>query len=204
MSTIVFKLQEIPHAEDEQIVGYFPKLARHLRITSDQLCQMIQERCTVTEADVKGVMSALAQVMTQNLAEGVRVDVPDLGSFSPSIVTDKPITDAADKQIARHLRVDNVNFQPKASLIKAIGQVTFRRDERLVDRSPSHTDEEVVARIRKYCVDHVGDVVDRATFQSLTGYGRTKACKVLSALVEKGLLIKKGRDNAPYYVLADE
>ncbi len=200
--TITFRLQEIPHAKDEMLRGYFPVLAHSARITSADLCRMIQERCTATEGDVKGVMSAMAQVMKQALAEGMRVEVPELGSFSPSISSDQPITDVADKQIARHLRIDNVNFHPKATLMKDFGRVAFRRADKVVTASPMHTDAELIDCIRTYYAEHPDEVMDRLSFQTLTGYGRTTAYKVLSHLVREGLLEKKGRPNSPYYVIA--
>lgn len=199
---ITFKLQEIPHAKDEELRGYFPVLAHSARITSAELCHMIQERCTATEGDVKGVMSAMAQVMAQALTEGIRVEVPELGSFSPSISSDGPITDAADKQIARHLRIDNVNFQPKATLMKDFGKVAFRRADKMVRKSPTYTDTELIDRIRTFYAEHPGDVMDRPSFQMLSGYGRTTAYKVLSRLVREGLLEKRGRPRAPYYMVA--
>ncbi len=199
---ITFKLQEIPHAKDKELRGYFPVLAHSARITSAELCHMIQERCTATEGDVKGVMSAMAQVMAQALAEGARIEVPELGSFSPSISSTEVITDAADKQIARHLRIDNINFHPKATLMKDFGKVTFRRAEKVVRKTPTHTDAELIDCIRAFYAEHPGDVMDRLSFQTLTGYGRTTAYKVLSRLVREGLLEKRGRPSAPYYMIA--
>ncbi len=201
MSTITFKLQEIPHAEGEPRRGYFPVLAYSARITSDQFCQMIQNRCTVTEGDVKAVMSAMAHILRQELADGVRVEVPELGSFSPSLSSGRPITDASDTQIARHLCIDNIKFQPKASLKKGFSKVSFRRADKLVNALPKLTDEEVMARIKRFLAEKPDEVMDRRTFQSITGYGRTVASRVLSRLIKQGRIEKKGRRNAPYYVL---
>ena len=47
MSTITFKLQEIPRSEEDELRGYYPVLAHPSKISASQLCQMIQERSVV-------------------------------------------------------------------------------------------------------------------------------------------------------------
>ena len=46
--------------------------------------------------------------------------------------------------------------------------------------------------------------LDRAVFESLTGYRRTKAQKTLKRLTEEGLLQKQGHISAPYYILTEK
>lgn len=204
MSTITFKLQEIPHVEGTEMCGYYPVLAHSNKISASELCKMIQERCTVTEGDALAVLNAVAQIMGQELANGVQVELPDIGTFSPSLASDRRIMDTTDKQLAHYLRVDNIKFYPKATLKNCFRGVSFRRANDLVRSLSKLTDEEVVCRIHSFYQKRPNEVMDRTVFQSITGLRRTKAIEVLSRLVEQGLLVKKGRWNAPYYVLPED
>lgn len=204
MPTITFKLQEMSHAEGTEKRGYYPVLANSNKIGASELCKMIQERCTVTEGDVLAVLNAIAQIMGQELANGVQVELPDLGTFSPSLASDRRIMDTADKQLARYLRVDNINFYPKASLKDKFRGVSFRRADNLVRSFSKLTDEEVLGRVRSFYQKQPKEMMDRITFQSITGLRRTKAAEVLSRFVGQGHLVKKGRWNAPYYVLPED
>ncbi len=204
MSTITFKLQEIPRSEGDELRGYYPVLAHSSKISASQLCQMIQERCTATKGDVLAVLNAVAQIIGQELANGGQVEVPDLGMFSPSLASDQRIVDTSDKQLAHHLHVDNIKFYPKASLKKKFENVSFRRANDLVKTFSKLTDEDIVKRVRSFFEKRSNEVLDRAAFQSITGLRRTMAINVLGRLVEQGLLVKKGRWNSPYYVLPDD
>lgn len=134
----------------------------------------------------------------------MQVELPDLGTFSPSLASDRRIMDTTDKQLARYLRVDNIKFYPKATLKDCFRGVSFRRANDLVKSLTKLTDEEVVCRIHSFYQKQPNEVMDRTVFQSITGLRRTKAKEVLSRLVEQGVLVKKGRWNAPYYVLSEE
>lgn len=203
MSTIVFKLQEMSRAEGEKERGYYPVLAHSNKIDASQLCKMIQERCTATEGDVLAVLNAVAQIMGQELANGIQVELPDIGTFSPSLASDRRIMDTSDKQLARYLRVDNINFYPKSALKKKFRGVSFRRADKLVKSISKLTDEEVLNSVRQFYKREPSEVMDRTAFQSIVGLRRTNAVRVLNRLVEQGLLVKKGRWNAPYYVLPE-
>lgn len=204
MPTITFKLQEIPRAEGDEIRGFYPVLAHSNKVDASQLCKMIQERCTVTEGDVLAVLNAVAQIMGQELANGIQVELPDIGTFAPSLSSNQRIIDTTDKQLARHLRIDNINFYPKDSLKKKFRNVSFRRASNLIKTTSKLTDDEILKRIHSYYKEYPNEVVDRVTFQSITALRRTSAATALKRLVEQGALVKKGRWNSPYYVLPNE
>lgn len=199
---IQFDLREIPHAKTEQIVGYYPVVSNQRMLSAGQLCETISHRCTVNAADVKAVMSALAQVMTETLRDGGRVEVPEIGSFFPQIASEETITAPADKQIARHLYVRGIGFRPKQALTDTLQDTSFRRADDAGQTAEALTEEEVKARITAYLSDGSHEVLERAPLQALAGCRATKAKAWLKKLTEEGFLKKKGKKNAPYYTLA--
>lgn len=199
---IQFDLREIPHAENEKVTGYYPVVSNTRTLTAGQLCETISHRCTVNAADVKAVMSALAQVMTETLRDGGRVEVPEIGSFFAQIASDAPITNPADKQTARHLYVRRIGFRPKQALTDTLQDTAFRRAGDAGQSAATLTTEELKARITDYLTDGSHEVLERATLQTLAACRPTKAKEWLKKLTEEGFLLRKGKTNAPYYTLA--
>lgn len=201
MSYIQFKLKEIPHAEGEKSLGYFPVLAHAKRWEAERIYAEIEQMSTVSSADIKAVLDALAYVLGMGMKDGFRVDVPELGSFAPAITCDYRITDVADKQIARHLSVSGIDFRPKASLTTRVADTIFRRADEGVFSAHRLTLDEVKERVRGYFSAEGNLVMERSAFESLVHCRKTKALSLLRTLVDEGFLKRGGRKNAPYYLL---
>lgn len=201
MSTIRFQLQEAPHPKGEETKKYYPIVANGNKITAEQVCSMINGNCTITEADVWGVMISVAKVIADNISSGNRVELPGIGTFAPSIVSDEPIIDVNNRQIARNLRIDTIDFRPCKSLMKSMEDVTFHRTDPLVVERISHTDQQLLECIRTLCATSPHHIFYRQQFQDELGCSCAKACSVLRQLTEKGLIVKLGKSNSPYYTL---
>lgn len=202
MSNITFELREIPHAPEEAVTGYFPAIVNAQHVSAEQVCAEIEEMCTVTSADVKAVLDALAYVIRTKLRSGARVEMAEIGSFAPAIASDEPITNTDDKQTARHLRINGIRFTPKRALTAALENATFRRADASQTSAVQRTDEEVRKIVNAFFADHQGAMLTRAAFQKITGFRKTRALRCLQALTEEGFLSRCGQKNSPYYVLA--
>lgn len=200
MANIVFKLREIPHAADEMPRGYFPEIANASQMSVAQLCRAIENRCTASRADIMAVMSALADIIGDQLAKGGSIDVPELGTFSPSVACDYSITSLTDKQVARHLRLKGIKFRAKKALKEKLSDVSFQRSTE-THIATEVSEEEAMKEVETLFHASPNAILDRAMFQRLTHTKRMQALRMLKSLVTKGLLIKKGRDNAPYFIL---
>lgn len=203
MGQIRFDLREIPHAETEERLGYYPVVANPRTMTARQLCESISHRCTANTADVAAVMTAMAQVMAEKLREGVRVEVPELGSFAPTLACEYRITHPADLQIARHLQIDGISFTPKRSLTGELADVVFHRVEDAGQTAAALSTEELKQRVRAYLTTEGHAVLDRAAMERITACRKTKAVALLNELTKEGFLKKSGKRNSPFYTLAD-
>lgn len=76
MSTIQFQLQEAPRPKGKEEKSYYPVVAYGNKISGDQLCHAINERCSLTESDVLGVMVSVAKLIADNISCGRRVELP--------------------------------------------------------------------------------------------------------------------------------
>lgn len=202
MSVINYDLRKIPTPKGKESLGFYPIISHPQKITGNELCKLIQDKCTLTTTDVKAVLNALAEVMGSHLGMGMRVEVPELGYFSTAISSEKRIADPQDKQIADHLRVDNVQFKPMASLKKRLDDVSFHRTREHEEAAQLLNEEETMELLNGYFSQPDAEPLTRAVFQRLTGYRKTTANREIALLVERGVLVKLGRSNAPYYRMA--
>ena len=204
MPTIKFKLQEVPHPKSEEAKDFYPILASWDKLSAEDFTRLIHERCSLTEGDVMNVLINAANILSEKLSNGTRVEVPELGTFAPSIVSDEPIHDLDDKLIARRLRVDTLDFTPRTSLMYEMRQVSFHRADQMVKRRAVLTDQQLMECVQALCVESPTHSFDRQTFQQKLGIRPTKACGLLRELTEKGVLLKQGKHNSPYYTLNKE
>lgn len=204
MPVINYDLRKMPTPKDREEVGYYPVISHPKKLTGDDLCKLIQDQCTLTTADVKAVLSALASVMGDHLGMGIRVEVPELGYFNAGICSSKRIADPHDKEIAPHLRVDNVQFKPMAAFKKRLSDVSFRRTRDHEELSKPLDREGLEKVLNDFFTKRAGKILTRRTFQMLTGYRKTLANKTLNELVDCGLLVRLGQKNSPYYCLPAE
>ena len=106
--------------------GYYPVVVTQDRVGLDKICKAAEKSTTLHVADVKAVLSFLARYVTERLLCGDRVDLPEIGSLELRIGSDTPITDSADTQIARNLKVRGVwnveEFDPDPFMEELIKQ----------------------------------------------------------------------------------
>jgi len=199
MPVINYDLRKMPTPKDREDVGYYPVISHPQKLTGEDLCKLIQDQCTLTTADVKAVLAALASVMGDHLGMGIRVEVPELGYFNAGISSSKRIANPRDKGIAPLLRVDNVQFKPKAAFKRRLSDVSFRRTRDHEEPSKPLDREGLENLLNDFSSKRTGKILTRRTFQMLTGYRKTLANKTLNELVDCGLLVRLGQKNSPYY-----
>lgn len=202
MSVIEFVLRENPHAAGEVPSGYYPVPARTAKVGTPRLIQLIEKRCTLTSADIKAVLSALSDSLADSLAEGAMVEVDELGSFAPSLESSQKITDPANRQIARHLKVGGVVFRPKKALLKKLDNATFRRSEVVNPQSVRLTSDELRNCVRSFFASGSQPFMTCSDFERITSFKPTRARRLLKSLCSEGFLTKYGRKNAPCYTLS--
>ena len=198
-----FNLQMTPHLPGETHSSYFPVLANSTLKTAEQLCEIVQERCTVTATDIVAVMNAIASVVVEELSKGGRVELPQLGYLSPMLSCDYKITYVNDKRIGRHLHLSGIRFKPKVSIVNKITCTCFRRVQTGVCNFISLSDEEILSRVALFVKQHPYEILNRSYFEKITGYKRVRSIYTLNRLVREGKLVRAGLRTAPYYILPE-
>lgn len=89
-------------------------------INTAGLITEIEKLCTVTDADVQAVITALVFVMNKKLQDGYRVKIDNFGSFKIGLKS-KPAENAKDFSAAKHIVGSRVNFMPETHWSSADG-----------------------------------------------------------------------------------
>lgn len=102
---------------------YYPVVQRGATLTTDQLAQRIQERCTVTRPDIKAVLDALVTAMQYSLQSGEKVHIEGLGYFYLNILA-KGADKKEDYDITKYIKSIRCRFLPDSTRDAASGNVT--------------------------------------------------------------------------------
>lgn len=99
-----------------QEVMYYPQIAPVDSVQLESVTKAISEKCTVTEHDVKAVLSALQSTIVKHLTDGRTVRLGDLGSFRLTL-KGKP-QEAEDKVSTKDIDRLRVHYTMSARLAK--------------------------------------------------------------------------------------
>ena len=113
--SVKYKLyQIIDHRHPSRNGKWFAKTYTRDVLHTTDLTQIISKRCTVTEADTLAVVSALKDIIKEQLADGHRVVLDGFGYFDTgikSVAVDHPSDFRPDEHIIRVY----TNFVPASS-----------------------------------------------------------------------------------------
>ncbi|MCI1246447.1 MAG: HU family DNA-binding protein [Prevotella sp.] len=113
--SVKYKLYQIvDHRHPSRNGKWFARTYTRDALHTTKLAEMITKRCTATEADTLAVLSALKDVMKEQLADGHGVVLDGFGYFHTgikSVAVDHP----ADFKPEEHIKRVYTNFVPAGS-----------------------------------------------------------------------------------------
>lgn len=166
-------------------------------IDTDKLTKLIESRSTMSSADVKGVLTAIKDVIVMEFRHGFRVHIEGLGYFQ--VTVSSPSVKYTNEIRAESIRFRSVAFRPEKALLKELKSMRF---ERIPHKSHSkkRSPEELDTRLAAYFAKH--STISREDYQSLMHLTRSTACRHLKKLVTEKKLRKTGLHRFPMYELA--
>lgn len=109
--SVKYKLYQNTRQQSEQFGLWYARAAADQVIDIKQISRDIEEKCTLTESDVRGVIIELLKQMKKHLCNGNRVYLEDFGSFKVGLRT-SPAKSAKDFNAAVNIKGVRVNFLP--------------------------------------------------------------------------------------------
>lgn len=125
MSIIYKPRKHICSVPGKEKIGYFAGKVLGSTVETDNLCDHISEKCSLTSADVKAVIEALIKEIGVELKSGNRIRVGDLGIFSASITSE--VVDTKEELKPKKVRVKRVSFLPSTRLKNSMRNTDFMR-----------------------------------------------------------------------------
>ena len=163
-------------------------------VTTKELAKEIAASCTIKEADVAGVLTALSQRVQRTLLNGDRVELGDIGTLSVTLTCGNK--HRADNVTARDIKVRRIAFAPSKELTQAMCGAEMK------SAGPTYikqlTMEEVEERLTAHFTTH--EALYRSEVESICECTRYRATQFIEALIKAGKLQVAGRKNGRHYV----
>lgn len=193
---IKFDLYKNPEKEGVEVPKLHAKVITKDVITTKDLRDTINKKCTVAPADVAAVLTALSSEMFEALSNGYSVHLEGLGHFSLSL---RCAPDVNPKHVSTSdISVKGIRFLPDKELSEKFRTVEF---ERLKDAS-RHSEKmelsEIMEKMDRYFTDN--QFMRRQDFEKMTGFNKSKALRTLKGLVNDGVLKNVGTKQMPMYI----
>lgn len=105
--------------------GFYAQVVTRGTVDTRELCKEIAGKCSLSVADMKAAIEALAEAIEDKLQEGYNVSIDELGTFSVS--AESRTVQAADEIRSQSVKVKNINFRPSVRLKKTLKNSKFER-----------------------------------------------------------------------------
>ena len=169
---------------DSEAWGVGVTLVPQEKIDIDEMGAISQQRCTVTQADVKAAWSMMQVIIADALANGRRVELGELGILSLEVRA-KQLKEPGERLRGADVEVGSISLKPGPLLQQQLNRVNFKID----NICPEPTDAESLdMALYKYFGEdgHQGITVKR--FGDLSGYKETAARALLKEYIAQGVM----------------
>ena len=160
-----------------------------------QLEERIEQATTLTQADIRGVLSELRYIIEQSLIAGRRFHLDGIGYLSLSAGMSLPVGDG--KITGKNIYLRGINFLPERELLTAVRSNVKFRQSKTTSRSTIYEEEELWQKVEA-CLSTNRYVTVRIMREHFT-LSRYVATKWLSTFVAEGRLVKDGTSRHAMY-----
>lgn len=169
---------------DSEAWGVGVTLVPQEKIDIDEMGAISQQRCTVTQADVKAAWSVMEVIIADALANGKRVELGELGILSLEVRA-KQLKEPGERLRGSDVEVGSISLKPGPLLQQQFNRVNFKIDNACSE--PTDTESLDMALYKYFGEDgHEGITVKH--FGHLSGYKETAARALLKEYIAQGVM----------------
>lgn len=194
--SLLYEFYRNPQSDKDEERKYHPRVVTTGRVDTEQLARDIQQSCSLTRSDVKGMLAALADKMVQYLSEGKRVYLEDIGYFKVNLQCNQEVTTIDDKGVGK-VSFKSISFRADERLKKAMNSTKIYRSN-LKPHSMLMSEEQIEAKLTEYFATN--PVITRRQFQFLCQLLKPTACRVIKRLADEGKLKNIASKRNPVYM----
>ena len=163
-------------------------------IRTEEIAQDIAESCGYSTGVTKGMLDALAHIVSRYLKRGYTVELNELGTFSISLKS-RPVMDKKEIR-SWSIGFGNVHFRGNKKLKERLKLLDLERADE--GESTSFTPQQRKKRALEYLKDH--DYINRVLYMQINGCNHSTAIADLKKMTESEQLKKLGSGKAVLYI----
>ena len=194
--SIQYEFYRNPNSQGTKKKRYHARVVPAGRISTDDLAEEIQKECTLTVADVKSVLIALADKMSEHLGEGRKVYLEGIGYFQVNLRCKEEVRTISGIR-SENIEFKSVSFRADIDLKKNLKERKIRRSRNKPHSMPM-TEKEIDEKLTEHFSNN--PILTRRDFQFLCVQVKPTACRILKKLVEDGKLKNISTPHSPVYV----
>lgn len=184
MNCRAIRCRKMNGSDDDKAWGVGATLVPQEKLGMEEMGARVQQRCTVTQADVKAAWSALQVIIAEALANGQRVELGELGSLSIGVRA-KQLKEPGERLKAADIEVGSISFKPGVLLQKQLQRVTFKVDNHYTE--PTDAESLDMALYNHFAIEGK-EGINMKKFCDLCGYGITRAREILKEYIAQGVM----------------
>ena len=193
---IQYEFYRNPNSQGTNKKRYHARVVPTGRVSTSQLAKEIQKECTLTVADVKSVLIALADKMSEHLGEGRKVYLEGIGYFQVNLQCKEEVRTIHGVR-SENIEFKSVSFRADIDLKKNLRERKIRRSRNKPHSMPM-TEKEIDEKLTEHFSNN--PILTRRDFQFLCVQVKPTACRILKKLVEDGKLKNISTPHTPVYV----
>lgn len=194
---IPFEFYTNPNPDPEAPKRYHPRVVAKGTVSLKEIVETVSGRCTLSAADLHAAVTAIEQVVSENLANGYRVRLDGLGSFSLTLTS--PEVDDPGKVRSQNVAVKSVVFSPEKLFVAHSQKLGFERSAEKPHSAEVSLDQAKTA-ISEYLKTR--EFLRRVDIERLLGLTKSTAQRTVKALLAAGFLKNiSGDEHHPLYAL---
>ena len=175
---------------------YHARIVPNGRVSTDRLAKEIQKESSLTVADVKSVLIALADKMAEHLGDGRKVHLEGIGYFQVNLHCKEEVRTMHGAR-SENIEFKSVSFRADANLKKSLKKEKIQRSKNKPHSMPI-TEKEIDAKLTEHFAQN--PILTRRDFEFLCMQVKSTACRTLRKLVEAGKLKNVSTPRNPVYV----
>ena len=194
--SIQYEFYRNPDSQGTNKKRYHARVVPNGRVSTDELAQEIQKECSLTVSDVKSVLIALADKMAEQLGEGRKVHLKDIGYFQVNLHCKEEVRTMHAVR-SETVEFKSVSFRADTNLKNNLKKQKIRRSKNKPHSTPM-TEAQMDEKLTEHFALH--PILTRREFQLMCTQVTSTACRLLRKLVEAGKLKNISTARNPVYV----
>ena len=199
---IKYEIHYLPNAGGNDETRRFAHIFEEPAMDDKQMIERIAKHSCLGEGEVSAVLMRLRDIIEEDLKDGRRVNIPEIGYLSLSADLNMDELKPDSKVRADYVSVKGIKFRPNADLLKQVKHHTHFEKSQYTSRSYPFSENTLKEKIKEYLKVHRS--INRRTLEIEFHIRKQTALNWLKKLVDSGFLIKEGSRTAPVYFLAEE